>query len=106
MIIQYITYNYSYKKMCLGNSIFNSIECSTLNYINDSFRPDGLNNHISNNYGGLSKPSAKPRKSNPLQIQLSNIPSNLLSNLPSNLPFNLLSNQPSNSPNLSLPFSI
>ncbi|GES74725.1 hypothetical protein GLOIN_2v1796283 [Rhizophagus clarus] len=78
-----------------GNLIFNHVERSISNHMNDPFRPDGLNNHASSNYGAPSKPSAKPRKRNPLQVQLSNIPSNPLSN-DSNL---LLSSPP-------LPFSV
>jgi hypothetical protein len=63
--------------------------------MNDPFRPDDLNHHASSNYGAPSKPPAKPRKRNPLQMQLSNIPSNPLSN-DSNLPLS----------SLPLPFSV
>ena len=62
--------------------IFNHIERSALNHINDPFRPDSLN--MSSNHGAPSKSSAKPRQRNPLQMQLPDIPSNLLSNLPLN----------------------
>lgn len=75
--------------------IFNCTERSILNHINDPFRPEGLN-YKSNNYGALSKPSAKPRKRNPLQMQSSNIPSNLPSNLSldsSPLPFSVQKRQ-------------
>ncbi|PKY55970.1 hypothetical protein RhiirA4_506071, partial [Rhizophagus irregularis] len=73
-----------------GNLIFNHIKRSILNHINDPFQPDGLNIYTSSNYGAPSKPSAKPRKRNPLQMQLSDISSNIPSNLPLNsspLPF-------------------
>ncbi|CAB5354505.1 unnamed protein product [Rhizophagus irregularis] len=78
-----------------GNLIFNHVEHSISNHMNDPFRPDDLNHHASSNYGVPSKPPAKPRKRNPLQMQLSNIPSNPLSNN-SNLPLS----------SLPLPFSV
>ena len=74
--------------------IFNHIERSTLNHINDPFRPDSLN--MSSNHGASSKFSAKSRKRNPLQTQLPNTPSNLPSNLPLNsspLPFSVQKRQ-------------
>ncbi|PKB97860.1 hypothetical protein RhiirA5_432384 [Rhizophagus irregularis] len=77
------------------NLIFNHVEHSISNHMNDPFRPDDLNHHASSNYGVPSKPPAKPRKRNPLQMQLSNIPSNPLSNN-SNLPLS----------SLPLPFSV
>jgi len=51
--------------MYLGDSIFSFTKHANLTCINDLFRLDDLNNNtLNNNYGALSKLSAKPRKKN------------------------------------------
>ncbi|CAG8736943.1 12029_t:CDS:2, partial [Rhizophagus irregularis] len=78
-----------YLKSQNHDEFIENITCKFVTYFKNKQRvlpsSNDLNHHASSNYGVPSKPPAKPRKRNPLQMQLSNIPSNPLSN-DSNLP--------------------